>query len=95
MNAFLVLLFVLAAVLPIVGFGRLLLLAQRGLVAAQKKVDERGSPLMTYGDFDESTVNDIRKPFQDEQRDLVWDIGLVGLGLIAGSTASIIALPWA
>jgi hypothetical protein len=46
-------LFVLAAVFPAIGFGRLLWRNQTALNAAMAKVQERGHNKKTFGDFDE------------------------------------------
>lgn len=82
-------LFVMSAVLPIIGFARLLWRAQRGLNRAQAKVDERGHSDILWGDVGEANAGDIRGPYLQERNDLIWDIALVGAGLTAGAAASI------
>lgn len=81
----------LSAVLPIVGFGRLLYRAQRSLSKANALVNERASAAPTFDDFNAEN-DDIRKPFLRERNDLAWDISFVGLGLAAGAAASIWSL---
>ena len=92
MREVLVLLYVLSAVLPIVGFGRLLWRTQRGLEAARRTIAERGHSLMTLDDVSAKFGGDVREPFLNERRDLIWDIVFVGFGLVLGALASILAL---
>ncbi|MFE7406277.1 hypothetical protein [Isoptericola sp. NPDC057559] len=82
-------LYVLAAVLPIIGFGRLLWRVQRKLSELDARAERQGgTPRLTWNDMGE----DMRVPYRQERRDLVWDIALVGVGLIAGAVASVWSL---
>jgi hypothetical protein len=83
--------FGLAAALPIVGFGRLLWRAQAALDRANRLADERGFAGPNYG---EAVAANPAQPSQiREQRNaVVWDISLVGSGLILGAVASIVSL---
>lgn len=80
--------YVLAACLPIAGFGRLLWRVQTRLTAAERLVAERGHRF-TYQDIADM---DIRDAPRQERSALVWDIALVGTGLILGAAASIWSL---
>lgn len=80
-------LFVLAAVLPVLGFGRLLWRSQGALNAAMAKVQERGHNKKTFGDFDEENESVDAAP-RAARDSVIWDICLVGTGLAAGAAAS-------
>jgi len=84
-------LFIAAAVLPIVGFGRLLLRAQGALNAANRKTAERG---YAGPDYDEIASEHPGQPskIREVRRDVGWDILLVGAGLTCGTVGSIWAL---
>lgn len=84
-------LFVLAAVLPVIGFGRLLWRSQSALSAAMAKVQERGHNKKTFGDFDEENESVDAAP-RAARDSVIWDICLVGTGLAAGAAASIWSL---
>lgn len=85
-------LYVLAGVLPIAGFARLLWRTDRRLRALDAEVAGRGTSAYTFGDFNRDHAGDVRDPLRAERRDLLWDTGLVGVGLIAGAVASICSL---
>ncbi len=85
-------LFALSAVLPIAGFGRLLLRSHRVVRELERMVAERGASHYTIGDLNRDMPDDVREPARAERRDLVWDICLVGVGLVAGAAASIWSL---
>lgn len=85
-------LYVLAAALPIAGFGRLLWRADRRLRALDAEVARRGVSDHTFADFNRDHAGDVRDPLRAERRDLLWDTALVGVGLIAGAVASICSL---
>ncbi|MDD7943519.1 hypothetical protein PUW79_02625 [Microbacterium sp. NE2HP2] len=89
--AVLVALYVLSAVLPIIGFGRLLWRAQRDLNEARRLSAERGSPGYTFDEFDAAWGDRVAAPLATRNA-LVWDISLVGVGLLAGAAASIASL---
>lgn len=84
-------LFVLAAVLPVIGFGRLLWRSQGTLNAAMAKVQERGHDKKTLKDFNEENESVVAGP-EAARNSVVWDICLVGTGLAAGAVASIWSL---
>ena len=84
-------LFALAAVLPVIGFGRLLWRSQGALTAAMAKVQERGHDKKTDEDFDEENESVLAGP-RAARNSVVWDICLVGTGLAAGAVASIWSL---
>ncbi|WP_036320140.1 hypothetical protein [Microbacterium sp. B24] len=89
--AVLVILYALSAVLPIIGFGRLLWRAQRDLREARRVSVERESPGYTWDEVDEAWGDRVGVPLAI-RNDLIWDIALVGAGLIAGAAASILSL---
>lgn len=78
-------LYVLGAVLPIVGFARLLWRTNKGLQAAREVADRIGSRSgRSYPDF--------VAPHEQKRRDLWFDIALVGSGLVLSAVASIWSL---
>lgn len=84
-------LFIAAAVLPIVGFGRLLWRAQAALNLAIQRTRERGfSGPNRIELVSEHPMQPAR--IRETRNDVVWDIVLVGVGLVAGAVASIWAL---
>lgn len=85
----LVTLYAAAAVLPILGFGRLLYRTQKRIQDLDRKVEERGYSHVSYDDVDNLLSGDVREPLWGERRALVWDILFVGTGLVAGAIASI------
>lgn len=87
-----IVLYILAAVLPLAGFGRLLYRTQQLVKEANQKVKARGHMSSTIADFNEAWGGDSRKGVWDDRTALYWDIGFVGLGLIAGAVASIWSL---
>ncbi len=92
MRSVLVVMYVLSAVLPVVGFARLLFRAQRDLDAARAKIAQRGGATSaTFGDLND-TVSDISAEPRRLRADLLWDIGLVGAGLALGAAAGIWSL---
>jgi hypothetical protein len=84
-------LFVIAAVLPVLGFGRLLWRSQGALNAAMAKVQERGHDKKIIKDFNEENESVLAGP-KVARNSVVWDICLVGTGLAAGAVASIWSL---
>lgn len=84
-------LLVLAAVLPIAGFGRLLWRSHAALDRAEALVRERGHASGTYDDF-RAAHEDIREGPRRAHRDALVDIVLVGAGLVAGAVGGIWAL---
>jgi hypothetical protein len=82
------LLFTLAAVLPIIGFARLLWRSQTALNRINALVEERGTPIGTIGDHN-ALWNDIREIPKANRNAVIWDICLVGSGLLLGAAASI------
>ena len=91
MHAMIVVLYVLSATLPVAGFGRLLSRAQRNVKAQARRIDEKGSPDLTWDDMDELGSRFAESVIR-ERNDLLWDVALVGAGLTAGAAASIWAL---
>ena len=85
-------LFVLAAVLPATGFVRLLIRVRARLKRWDEVVAGRGRTDTTIADFNKTLGGDVRQRDWDEQRDLWWDISLIGSGLFFGATASIWSL---
>lgn len=77
-----------AAVLPIIGFSRLLWRIHSRLRDAERTIAQRGHSSMSHEDF----MYDIREPLYAERRSLLLDIGFVGIGLVAGAVASIWSL---
>jgi hypothetical protein len=94
MRTVIVVLYVLAAALPIVGFGRLLFRAQRGLNEVRRMVVEErgGSVAPQLRDLDRMIGEDITAPARKLRTDVLWDTSLVGVGLVAGAVASIWSL---
>lgn len=85
------LLFIAAAVLPIVGFGRLLYRAQRTLDLVERRARERGFAGPNRGEMaSEHPLQPAR--VRETRNDVIWDIVFVGTGLICGAIASIVAL---
>jgi hypothetical protein len=84
-------LFILAAALPIIGFGRLLWRTQATLNLVNRREAERGfagpnrNEMVSEHPSQPSKVREVRN-------DVLWDIVLVGVGLSFGALASIIAL---
>lgn len=89
--ASLVVLYVLSAAPPILGFGRLLRRAQRDLNATREIAARRGRSWFTFDEFDAVWGNRVAAPLAVRET-LIWDLVLVGVGLVAGATASIISL---
>ncbi|MDR7383520.1 hypothetical protein [Promicromonospora iranensis] len=87
-TSLIIVLIVAAAVLPIIGFGRLLWRIQSRLNEAKRTIERRGHSSTAYEDM----LYDIREPLHAERRSLLWDIGFVGTGLVAGAVASIWSL---
>lgn len=81
-----------AAVLPTIGFIRLLARATEELRKAETKIAERGASHMTFDDLDEMLGVPIDEGPRRLIRDLTVDITLVGGGLAAGAAASIWSL---
>lgn len=84
-------LYVAAAVLPLLGFGRLLQRAQSSLKRANEAVRARGSRAAKFDDFNKAH-SDITAMPREIRDGVFWDIVFVGLGLIAGAVASIWSL---
>jgi hypothetical protein len=84
-----VILFALAAILPIIGLVRLLVGAQQSLRKAKATVLEPIPGLYEVDPF--LALVDERAP-RRETKQLIWDLALVGAGLLAGSVASIWSL---
>lgn len=91
MLAAIICMYVLSAVLPAMGFGRLLIRAQRNVVRQKARVAQRGHPHLTWDEFDELGSRFSEQVFR-ERNDLIWDVILVGVGLATGAGASIWAL---
>lgn len=89
--AVLVILYALSALLPIIGFGRLLWRAQRDLNEARRVSAELESPGYTWDEVDAAWGDRVGVPLST-RNDLIWDIALVGVGLVAGAAASIASL---
>lgn len=85
------LLFGVAALLPVVAFARLLWRSQGALAKTLLLVEERGSPVGTLGDHDKVWADITTRP-RENRNAVVWDICLVGLGLMAGAAASVWSL---
>lgn len=83
--------FIAAAVLPIAGFARLLWRAQAALNAANEKAEVRG---FSGPDRTELVSEHPSQPkkIRETRNAVVWDICLVGVGLVCGAVASIVAL---
>jgi hypothetical protein len=77
---------VVAAVLPMIGFGRLLYRTHRTVRRLEVLQVARGHKGNARSDL---TVPDITTEVRQERGDLVWDIVLVGLGLALGAFANI------
>ena len=90
-RSWLSLLFVVAAVLPVLAFARLLWRSQRALDKTLALAEKRGSPGGLISDFNE-TWSDITVAPRENRTAVIWDICLVGLGLVAGAVASIWSL---
>ncbi len=80
-------LFALAALLPIIGLARLLWRAQRAVSAAEA-AETRG---FTWDEVDAMFGDRVSAP-RSARASVLWDIGLVGTGLVAGAVASIASL---
>lgn len=85
---FLSVLYVVAAILPLIGFGRSLYRVQVRLRALDEVVEQRGQSGFTWDDFDEAGAGDVRQRLWDERKALLWDITLIGSGLAIGAVAS-------
>lgn len=83
--------FAVAAVLPILGFGRLFWRAQKTLSEARATIQERGHAKITYDDFNRDNAELTTRPVE-ARNEVIWDICLVGTGLVVGAAASIWAL---
>jgi hypothetical protein len=89
---FLIVLNAVAAALPIIAFGRLLWRAQRTLNELEQTVAQRGHSTPTVADLDRMIGTDVRASARHERGEVVVDISLVGVGLIAGAAANIWSL---
>lgn len=87
-----IVLYIIGAFLPVIGFGRLLWRVQGRVRALDTVVAERGFSHSTWDDFDESYARDLRTPHQEERRDLIWDVIYVGSGLTVSAIAGIWSL---
>jgi hypothetical protein len=87
----LVAMYAASAILPTLGFVRLLVRTSRDIDKARKLVADRGHTSATFADFDEQHEDITRAP-KAAQRDLLWDTLLVGVGLAFGAVASILSL---
>ena len=92
MIPFLTCLYIAAAVLPIIGFGRLLWRIQVRVRRFDRMIEERGYSHTSYDDVQSFFTGDVRKHVWSERRDLFWDTALIGTGLVAGAVASIWSL---
>ena len=90
-RSWLSLLFVVAAVLPVLAFARLLWRSQRALDETLALVEKRGSPVGTVADHNK-VWSDITVAPRENRTAVTWDICLVGLGLVAGAVASVWSL---
>ena len=85
------LLFGVAAVLPVLAFARLLWRSQCALAKTLLLVEDRGSAVGTIGDHDKVWTDITVRP-RENRNAVIWDIFLVGIGLIAGAVASVWSL---
>lgn len=85
------LLFIAAAVLPIIGFGRLLWRAQRSLDLVERRAVERGFAGPSRQEVASEHPLQPAK-VRETRNEVIWDIAFVGSGLICGAVASIAAL---
>ncbi|TFD58064.1 hypothetical protein E3T43_07405 [Cryobacterium sp. Hh7] len=90
-RSWLSLLFVIAAVLPVLAFARLLRRSNRALAKTLLLVESRGSVVGTIADHDK-VWSDITVAPRENRTAVRWDISLVGIGLLAGAIASIWSL---
>lgn len=89
--ALIVLLYVAAAVLPLIGFGRVLVRLNGEIQERRRRIAERGHDELTYDDVDRE-VGKLMTATLAARRDVIADIVFVGLGLVAGAAASIWSL---
>ncbi|HBR89238.1 MAG: hypothetical protein CMH38_13550 [Microbacterium sp.] len=85
--------YLIAAVLPIIGFARLLWRTQRALDRESAAAVAAHSDAMSWDAFDAQFESRTDGPRRDRNA-VLWDIGLVGSGLVLGAATSIAALPW-
>jgi hypothetical protein len=90
-RSWLSLLFVVAAVLPVLAFARLLWRSNRALAKTLLLVEDRGSRGGIFSDFNKEWSDITVRPREDRNA-VIWDIVLVGIGLIAGAVASVWSL---
>lgn len=84
--------YVLAALLPIIGFARLLWRAQADLDTARERSQRSGGPALSWDEFDDAFADRESEP-RSRRNAVIWDIIFVGTGLIIGAATSIAALP--
>lgn len=84
--------YVVAAALPLWGLARLVLRTQSALTEARGRSRQSGSPRVTYGEVQNQFSDRERAP-SDDRNAVVWDLVLIGGGLVVGATTSIAALP--
>lgn len=85
--------YLIAAVLPIIGFARLLWRTQRVLDRESAAAVAAHSDAMSWDAFDGQFESRTDGPRRDRNA-VLWDIALVGSGLVLGAATSIAALPW-
>ena len=91
MKILLVIMYTVGAILPLLGFLRLLFRASRDLDSAKKLAAVRGGTGGTNADLNE-LLGDITAAPRKVRRDIFWDILLIGPGLALSAVASIWAL---
>jgi hypothetical protein len=83
--------FGLSAILPLIGFLRLLWRSSRALSEVNMLIKERGHSAVTLDDFGKANSDISTKP-KEERKNLIWDVVFVGTGLALGALASIWSL---
>lgn len=90
--ALIVALNVLSAVLPILAILRLLRRAFQDASARRAQIAERGDEKqLTFGDLDVLIARLAGEPFERVSA-VLWDVGLIGAGVVIGATANIWSL---